>query len=71
VIAVFQMAGDAGMMVGPILLGFVSDISTYRTSLIVSAIAFSIALFLVLDLPETRDLQKKSGSAPRIGEEPL
>jgi len=52
-------------------LGFVSDISTYRTSLIVSAIAFSIALFLVLDLPETRDLQKKSGSAPRIGEEPL
>jgi MFS family permease len=71
VIAVFQMAGDAGMMVGPILLGFVSDISTYRTSMIVSAIAFSIALFLVLDLPETRDLQKKSGSAPRIGEEPL
>jgi MFS family permease len=71
VIAVFQMAGDAGMMVGPILLGFVSDISTYRTSLIVSAIAFSIALFLVLDLPETRDLQIKSGSAPRIGEEPL
>jgi MFS family permease len=71
VIAVFQMAGDAGMMVGPILLGFVSDISTYRTALIVSAIAFSIALFLVLDLPETRDLQNKSGSAPRIGEEPL
>jgi len=59
------------MMVGPILLGFVSDISTYRTALIVSAIAFSIALFLVLDLPETRDLQNKSGSAPRIGEEPL
>jgi MFS family permease len=71
VIAVFQMAGDAGMMVGPILLGFVSDISTYRTALIVSAIAFSIALFLVLDLPETRDLQNKSSSAPRIGEEPL
>ena len=71
VIAVFQMAGDAGMMVGPILLGFVSDLSNYRTSLIVSALAFSVALFLVIDLPETRDLQNKSGSAPRIGEEPL
>ena len=71
VIAVFQMAGDAGMMVGPILLGFVSDISNYRTSLIVSALAFSVALFLVIDLPETRDLKNRSGSAPRIGEEPL
>jgi len=49
----------------------VSDISNYRTSLIVSALAFSVALFLVIDLPETRDLKNRSGSTPRIGEEPL
>lgn len=77
VIAVFQMAGDAGMMVGPIVLGFVSDVSTYRTALLVSAVAFSIALFIVLDLPETRNLEnkgegnEKSGPSPRFGEEPL
>ncbi len=75
VIAVFQMAGDAGMMVGPILLGFISDISTYRMALIVSALAFSIALFVLLDLPETRNFddkeKKKSGSSPLLGEEPL
>ena len=56
VIAIFQMAGDAGMMVGPILLGYISDISSYRTAFATTAIAFSIAILLAARLPETRNL---------------
>ncbi len=56
VIAIFQMAGDAGMMVGPILLGYISDISSYRTAFATTAFAFSIAILLAARLPETRNL---------------
>jgi MFS family permease len=56
VIAIFQMAGDAGMMVGPILLGYISDISSYRTAFATTALAFSIAILLAARLPETRNL---------------
>ncbi len=72
VVAIFQMAGDAGMMVGPILLGFISDIASYRMALVATGAIFLIALFLVFDLPETRkiDEDKESGSAPIISEEP-
>jgi len=72
VVAIFQMAGDAGMMVGPILLGFISDIANYRIALVTTGAVFLIALFLVFDLPETRkiDKDKENGSSPIISEEP-
>ncbi|MFM2202958.1 MAG: hypothetical protein RL673_617, partial [Actinomycetota bacterium] len=38
VYAFWQMAGDAGMMVGPLLLGVVADLFTYRTAVLVSAL---------------------------------
>ncbi len=57
VIAIFQMAGDAGMMVGPIIIGAVSDIYSYRAAFGMSAAIFVIALVLVYQIPETRNVE--------------
>lgn len=54
VIAIFQMAGDAGMIVGPLIIGAVSDMYSYRTALALSAAVFSIAVLLSVRIPETR-----------------
>lgn len=58
VIAIFQMAGDAGMMVGPIIIGAVSDIYSYRAAFGMSAAIFVIALVLVYQIPETRNVEE-------------
>jgi len=58
VIAIFQMAGDAGMMVGPIIIGAVSDFYSYRTAFGLSAAIFVIALVLVYQIPETRNVEE-------------
>ncbi len=68
VIAFWQMAGDAGMMVGPILLGFISDIASYRAAFITTAAVFSISILLAITLPETR---KTKSSSPIKSEELL
>lgn len=52
VIAFFQMAGDAGMMVGPILLGVIADLASYRISFLTTLILFSFTFYLVLALPK-------------------
>ena len=57
VIAVFQMAGDAGMIFGPIIIGWISDIYSYRTAFGASAVIFCIALILVYRIPETRNVE--------------
>ncbi|MEJ6606921.1 MAG: MFS transporter [Candidatus Planktophila sp.] len=54
VIALFQMAGDAGAMVAPILLGFVADHYGFRPAFAVSAFIMLIAVFAATKLPETR-----------------
>ena len=54
VIAVFHMAGDAGMIAGPIIIGVLSDAYSYRTAFAVSAIVFAIGTFLTTQIPETR-----------------
>jgi len=58
VIAIFQMAGDAGMMVGPIVIGAVSDLYSYRAAFGLSAAIFVIALALVYQIPETRNVEE-------------
>jgi len=57
VIAVFQMAGDAGMIFGPIIIGWISDLYSYRIAFAASAVIFSIALILVYRIPETRNAE--------------
>jgi MFS family permease len=54
VIALFQMAGDAGMMVGPIVVGLISDYYGFHASFVASGVIMAIALALVIKLPETR-----------------
>ncbi len=55
VIAIFQMAGDAGMIVGPLIIGALSDAYSYRTAFAVSAVVFAIGTFLTTRIPETRE----------------
>jgi MFS family permease len=59
VIAAWQMAGDAGMIVGPILVGFLTDTYSFQVAFIASAIVYSVAILLAIILPETR--QSKLG----------
>ena len=54
VIALWQMAGDAGMIVGPIAVGYLSDAYSFRAAFIASAAVFSVAVLLAYRLPETR-----------------
>ena len=54
VIALWQMSGDAGMIVGPITVGLLSDLYSFRAAFIVSAAVFSVSVLLAFRLPETR-----------------
>lgn len=54
VIGLFQMAGDAGMMVGPIVLGWFADTFSYQAAFISTAVIFLVSVILSFRLPETR-----------------
>ena len=60
VIAAWQMAGDAGMIVGPVLVGFLTDNYSYRTAFLFSAGIWVFAILLATVLPETRLSHLKS-----------
>ena len=53
VIGLFQMAGDAGMIVGPIISGFLADISSFRIAFAATLAVYSITVLLAWRLPET------------------
>jgi MFS family permease len=57
VIAVFQMAGDAGMIVGPVVVGWLSDLYSYRVAFGSSAAIFLVVLYLAYQIPETRNTE--------------
>ena len=54
VIGLFQMSGDGGAMVAPIILGFISDRYGFRPAFLVSAALMSLAVLVATKLPETR-----------------
>jgi len=54
VIAAWQMAGDAGMIFGPVIVGLLTDIFSYQVAFLVSAGIWMIAMLLATILPETR-----------------
>jgi MFS family permease len=58
VIALFQMAGDFGNIISPVLLGWLVDAHSYRPAFIATAAVFSITLLLSARIPETRKLTK-------------
>ncbi len=54
VIGLFQMAGDAGAMVAPLILGALADGYGYRPAFLVSAALMLVAVAVSIKLPETR-----------------
>ena len=54
VIAGFQMSGDAGMIVSPLVLGFLRDRYSFNVAFEVTAALYLIAILLAARLPETR-----------------
>lgn len=62
VVAVWQMAGDAGMIISPIFLGFLSDTFSYHTALFSSMAMGALAFALALYLPETRTKEESNQS---------
>ena len=67
VIGIFQMAGDAGMIVGPLVIGVLSDMYSYRTAFAVSAIVFAFGTLLTTRIPETREnYLTEKGERPQI-----
>jgi len=53
VYALWQMSGDAGMIVGPILLGAIADAMSYRSAILFSTILFSATILIAIRIPET------------------
>jgi MFS family permease len=58
VIGLFQMASDAGMIVGPLVVGYISDIISIRAAFLATAVVFLIALVISFRLPETRNIEE-------------
>ena len=64
VIAAWQMAGDAGMIFGPVIVGLLTDLYSYQTAFLVSAGIWVIAIVLATFLPETRMSHMKEDLIP-------
>jgi hypothetical protein len=56
------------MMVGPVLLGFVSDFFSYRAAIGVSAAVFSLAIFAAIRIPETNTARLGDSQKPQLNE---
>jgi MFS family permease len=53
VVAVFQMSGDLGAVLGPIAAGWIADWQGYAATFIVSAVISAAPVFAVAIAPET------------------
>jgi DHA1 family multidrug resistance protein-like MFS transporter len=62
VVAVFQMAGDLGLVLGPVVTGWVVDNAGYPPAFAVCAAVCAVPVFAVLAAPET--LHRVSTPAP-------
>ena len=54
VIALYQMSGDAGAMVAPVVLGFIADHYGFRATFALSALIVAAVIVVATKLPETR-----------------
>jgi MFS family permease len=53
VVAVFQMSGDLGAVLGPIVAGWIADGAGYTASFVVSAAICAAPVLAVMAAPET------------------
>ena len=54
VIALYQMSGDAGAMVAPVILGFIADHYGFRSTFAISSTLVAVVIVVATKLPETR-----------------
>jgi MFS family permease len=54
-VASYQMAGDAGAVIGPVAAGFLVDSASYAAAFALAAAVLGVAALLALRSPETRD----------------
>ena len=65
VVAVFQMAGDLGAVLGPVVTGFVADGAGYTAAFVVSGIVCIAPVLVVASAPET--LPRSDAPAAPVG----
>ena len=58
------MAGDAGMIFGPVIVGLITDLFSYQAAFLVSAGIWVIAILLATVLPETRRVHLEEDLIP-------
>ena len=63
-ISVFQMASDLGAVVGPLMAGWLSDMSSYSMAFAASAGVAGVGVVLAATMPETL---RRTGEAPGDG----
>ncbi|NDE13250.1 MAG: MFS transporter, partial [Actinobacteria bacterium] len=54
---------------GPLILGIIADLFSYRSALLVSALVFSLALLIAIRIPETNSARLGDSSNPRLQED--
>jgi MFS family permease len=53
VVAVFQMAGDLGAVLGPVVTGWIADAAGYSSAFVLCAAVCAVPVLAVLAAPET------------------
>jgi MFS family permease len=66
VVAVFQMAGDLGLVLGPVMTGWVVDHAGYSPAFVVCAVVCAVPVFAVLAAPETLKRVGNPAPAPSV-----
>jgi MFS family permease len=63
VVAVFQMAGDLGAVLGPVVTGWVADSAGYSPAFVLCAVVCALPILLVVTAPETLQRQREVSAA--------
>ncbi len=67
-VAAYQMAGDAGTFIGPLVAGLLADEFSFSTAFLVSAAVAGIGAITVAFMHETRTASPTPAPTPRPGE---
>ena len=67
VVAVFQMAGDAGVVIGPLLAGYLADRYGFADAFAVTAAVLAVAVVMALRAPETLQAEDADDAVPAPG----
>ena len=68
VVAVFQMSGDLGAVLGPVLAGVIADSAGYSTTFVVVAAVCAASALPVLGAPETLVRRSEPVDSPSLAE---